>query len=202
MIAKNCTRFELDKALDAVNKRYGNNIRWKRFEPQGNKIAFTITVIDCKGPGARRTPRGTRMAAACWHAHGNLFEELFKIQPLAQVYSSGSLANPRKGTWITKDGGNWQDWQVGGYPPTMMSQACDCKDRAIPISTYVGHTLVNVRCLSMATVEKCPHFIMDPDHYKADGTCLCFDGAHQDKLRKERQARTDKLLRFQRSPHT
>jgi hypothetical protein len=73
------------------------------------------------------------------------------------------------------------------------------KERKIEFATLKPDgTLTNVRHLAQSTIQKCPHFIMDPDHYKADGTCLCFDGAYQDKLRKERQARTNKLLMAQK----
>jgi hypothetical protein len=47
-------------------------------------------------------------------------------------------------------------------------------------------------------LEKCPHFILDPGHYKADGTCLCFDAGHQKMLAADRKKRTDKLLNSQR----
>ena len=57
--------------------------------------------------------------------------------------------------------------------------------------------LTNVRYLSQGTIAKCPSFIFNPNHYKADGTCLCFDKEHQDKLRAERKARRERILAAQ-----
>ena len=48
-----------------------------------------------------------------------------------------------------------------------------------------------------AWLEKCPHCIMDPGHYKKDGSCLCFDKGHQAMLARARKERTAKLLKAQ-----
>lgn len=32
-----------------------------------------------------------------------------------------------------------------------------------------------VRILKYADMQKCPHYIIEPDHYRADGSCLCDD---------------------------
>jgi len=40
-----------------------------------------------------------------------------------------------------------------------------------------------LKIITAENVRKCPHFIFDPDHYKQDGTCLCFDKDHQEKLK-------------------
>uniref|UniRef100_A0A6H1ZYB4 Uncharacterized protein n=1 Tax=viral metagenome TaxID=1070528 RepID=A0A6H1ZYB4_9ZZZZ len=52
--------------------------------------------------------------------------------------------------------------------------------------------------MKQAMIMKCPSFIMAPEHYKADGSCLCFDQAHQEKLRSARKTRTEKLLAAQK----
>ena len=194
MIAKNVTMEDLQKALASVNSRYQGNIKFKTLEHKGNRISFTLTVIDSKAPGHRRTPSGKRLAAACFHVHGHLFEELFRISPEAGILSSGSLANPQKPKWITKAGGNWQDWQMGGYPPMMVSRACDCNaDAQAGVERLVQGPIV-FRKLSTEQIRKCPLLIFDPDHYKADGSCLCTDKQHQQKLIRERVARRKKLM--------
>uniref|UniRef100_A0A6M3JGW2 Uncharacterized protein n=1 Tax=viral metagenome TaxID=1070528 RepID=A0A6M3JGW2_9ZZZZ len=198
MIAKNVTMEEMQKTLESVNTRYQGNIKFKTLEHKGNRISFTLTVIDSKEPGHRRILSGKRLAAACFHVHGHFFDTLFEIQPAAGVYSSGSLANPRTGEWITKEGGNWQDWQVGGYPPMMVSQACDCNtDAQAGVERLVQGPIV-FRKLSTAQIRKCPLFIFDPAHYLPDGSCLCTDKEHQQKLIRERVARRKKLLKAQK----
>ena len=143
MIARNCTKENLENALAIINKSivintgyYGNqidsydgNVVFKRIESQGKGFIFTLKVKDSKGPGARRSHSGRRMAAACWHVHGRFFEALFRIAPEARVFSSfykRSNTGKCEG-WITKENGNWKDGQIGSmFQPMMMSEACEC----------------------------------------------------------------------------
>lgn len=55
-----------------------------------------------------------------------------------------------------------------------------------------------VRKISQATIAKCPIFSFDPDHYLPNGSCLCYDKAHQARLRQERKDRTKALLKAQK----
>ena len=110
---------QLEKALEAVNKRYKGNVKFKRLEPNGRRVNFTLTVKSAKDPGGRRGFSGKRVAAACWHVHGHFFEELFKINSEAWISSGGSK--------ITKERGNWQDRNIGSMiKPLYYSEACDC----------------------------------------------------------------------------
>ncbi|MEI8172715.1 MAG: hypothetical protein WCH07_04425 [Deltaproteobacteria bacterium] len=52
--------------------------------------------------------------------------------------------------------------------------------------------VVTVKIIKSETINKCPHFIFDPDHYKQDGTCLCFDNDHQEQLRTAAAIRHEK----------
>lgn len=127
MIAKNCTNADLQDALKAINTRYADNIRFKTLAPKGKGHTFTLTVIDSHKPGSRIGQSGKRISAACWHVHGHFFDALFEIAPTAKIHSSGSLANPLAARWITKDAGNWQDWNYGSsFRPAMMSELCEC----------------------------------------------------------------------------
>ena len=133
MRARNVTIQELTWALDQINRKYDNNIIFRRLEQKGKTVHFTLKVCDSRGPGHRRgVPQfgkeGRRMPYACWHVHGDFFDALFAIQPKAVIITSGSLANPLSSNSITIDGGNWQDWGIGSYMfPCMMSEACDCE---------------------------------------------------------------------------
>lgn len=128
MIAKNVTAEEMHQALDAVSAMYGNNVIWNRFEPQHTartkKVAFTLKVKDSKGMGAhvtinRAICKHRRTPYACWHVHGHFFEALFKIAPEAVIMS--------KGNKITKDSGNWEDFNVGSMAyPVYASECCCC----------------------------------------------------------------------------
>lgn len=119
MKAKNVTIQELEKALKILNKSYDNNIVFKRLEPVGRQVLFTLTVKSSKGKGGRIGMNGRRIAAACWHVHGNLFDILIGLNPKAIITSCKST--------ISASGGNWRDSNIGSMmQPLMFSDACEC----------------------------------------------------------------------------
>jgi hypothetical protein len=118
----NATKAQLDSALDYINGRYFNgNIKLKNWKEQGRRLRFTLTVHDSRGPGSRISHTGRRIAAACWHAHGHLFDALFVINPRIWIQATRTRA-----ARIT--GGNWQDRNIGSVAqPMLYSEACDCE---------------------------------------------------------------------------
>lgn len=115
----NATIIELNRALELVNERFNNNIKFKRLDNKGNRKIFTLTVKNSKDAGGRIGFTGKRVAAACWHAHGYFFDALFSINENIYIYSMGKK--------ITADSGNWQDKNIGSImSPLYYSQACKC----------------------------------------------------------------------------
>ena len=55
-------------------------------------------------------------------------------------------------------------------------------------------TVTNVRLIKQSDIQKCPLFILVPEHYKADGSCKCFDKAEQARILAERLARRAKTV--------
>jgi len=94
------------------------SVKYVRGEP---RITFTVTPIRCGVHSRRTAPNrdqacGRRIGAACWHAHGKLFDRMIALAPDVCIVTA-------LGT-ITKDGGNWQDGYWGrGYN---FSDMCDC----------------------------------------------------------------------------
>jgi len=82
--------------------------------------------------------------------------------------------------------------------PLMASQACDCQEHAQLAVDRLNQGATCFRTITRAQIMRCPLTIFDPDHYKPDGTCLCFDIEHQDKLLRDRQARRQKVLDAQK----
>lgn len=123
MKVKNTTRSALFAALDIVNEEYAGNITFQTAPESLNKketrFSFRLSVIDSKESGARRSATGRRIAAACWHVHGDFFEALISITPTAEIRTAGGVINAA--------GGNWQDRNIGSYyQPLMHSEACEC----------------------------------------------------------------------------
>ena len=111
---------QLNEALNCVNQKFENNIKFKAIEQKTkNTIQFTLTVIDSKKPGSRRSAEGRRIAAACWHVHGYFFEYLFLKYDNIKI-SAGPLT-------MKNNNDNWQDRNIGSnFSPLMFSQACEC----------------------------------------------------------------------------
>ena len=114
------TKEQLERALAHVNKSFDNNITWKR-EPHAissKRNGFTLTVKDSSKPGGRRSHTGRRVAAACWHVHGEFFEFLFE----------DGVNFIQAGRTVMKDNrDNWMDWNIGSIAqPMYYSEACEC----------------------------------------------------------------------------
>jgi len=131
MKAKKVSQQEMEKALEIVNEKYQGNVKWNRFDKNGNGFNFTLKVKDFKAPGHRLHIRYDdpfktciqkthRSSHACWHVHGDFFDALFSINPNAVIYSNGNK--------ITKDEGNWQDRNIGSQMfPVYYSESCECE---------------------------------------------------------------------------
>ena len=122
MYYRNCSVDDLERALYIVNRKYDNNIEFKRLEP--SKKLFTLKCKDSKKPGHRlhysgfngKTRKGN---SACWHVHGDFFDALFRIKPTSYVISMRKK--------ITKSNGNWEDRNIGSiYYPVQYSESCEC----------------------------------------------------------------------------
>ena len=119
----NTNSLALHSALQAVNEVYQGNIKFRSVESLNQKettFRFTLTVENSSRPGARRSRNGRRIAAACWHVHGDFFDALFEYSPAAIIRVSGEAP-------ITATAGNWVDRNIGSeYQPFWFSEACDC----------------------------------------------------------------------------
>ena len=117
----NATQEELHQALNSVNAEYEGNICFNRLEQQGRRVRFTLKVHDSHKPGSRLGHSGRHLACACWHAHGHFFDKLFDTNPDAWIRSGKQK--------ITKDGGNWEDRNIGSMMFSLyFSEACECDD--------------------------------------------------------------------------
>ena len=121
MIAKNCTIRDLEAALKLTNDKYDNNITWNNgpYYTTNTAIRFTLKCKSSKGPGSKRGFNWRHLISACWHVHGDFFDNLFKINKNTIIIS---LNKP-----ITKEQGNWEDFNTGSIcNPRYASEACEC----------------------------------------------------------------------------
>lgn len=130
MIVKNCSIEDLNEALRDTNTSYRGNLRWNR-EPEKYRggVRFTLRVKDSNGEGARRSNTGNRLISACWHAHGDFFDNLLNINPAAIVVTTHCVieADGTDRNGDTEIKGNWRDYSIGSPAyPMLASEACEC----------------------------------------------------------------------------
>lgn len=90
-----------------------------------NAASLRLSVRSSRGPGARRSHSGRRMAAACWHAHRDVLAELFNQVPDATVRTALATYRGRDGflDWFELTGAT----NIGSIAePMRMDEACDC----------------------------------------------------------------------------
>lgn len=132
----NCSVKDLIQALRDTNTSYKGNVAFNRApEARGKALICTLRVKDSKKPGhrlgfANREGKQRRMTSACWHVHGEFFDNLLNINPEAVV----TVAPNHKifATGKDKNGdavvvGNWEDRNIGSsFNPLYFSEACEC----------------------------------------------------------------------------
>ena len=94
-------------AINEINARFNYKIELNRDDQQGKWFHFTIKSEKSGIPGSRYSWSGRKLVSASWHAHGHLFDEIFKEDPNAIIWSAGNK--------ITIESGNWQDKNIGSY---------------------------------------------------------------------------------------
>ena len=124
MEIRNITKYVLEDTLAKVNEKFGRNIKFKRIDLIGLtkhdacKYRVTLTVESSKGKGAKiNAINGRRIHAACWHVHGEFFNNLPKY---CEIITS---------RFRLTSGDTWNDFSVGSLDnPVLFSECCHCED--------------------------------------------------------------------------
>ena len=136
MIIRNVSGEDLSKALTETRKKYNNNVIWNKYK-QTSETTFRVTlkVLNSHDKGARlgqqvltRKDGSTyrkHISSACWHAHGDFFDNLLNINENAViVVATGKIYKDPETLCIV---GNWEDRNIGSMMnPLYYSVACDC----------------------------------------------------------------------------
>jgi len=112
---------------DISDSNYNGNIVFKR-EPEwiGNFLFFTLTVKTSFEAGARRSARGRRIAAACWHANRDIMAELFSANPDALLVTALARYEGREGFESIYPATGEKN--IGShYEPMAYADACECE---------------------------------------------------------------------------
>lgn len=170
--------------------RYAGNVIFNRDpEPRGRAVCFTLRTKSAFGPGARRASRGRHLVSACWHVHLDVMQAIFNHTPEARLKTA--LADYRgaadfdakfRATANSDRWGSVSATDLCSCPPDKPTD--DLRATAPPIQfiTLVqgpgGVVGASVHTLKQASVARCPHFILLPEHYRADESCYCDDPTH------------------------
>ena len=120
---------------------YADNIKFKSLaQASRNAINFTLTVCDSSAQGSRRSNKGRRIAAACWHAHRDVMSAIFSQYPDARLKSA--LADYRGAADFLDTFEATGETNIGSIAqPMRVDVACNCEefspDNTLP--TYDPH---------------------------------------------------------------
>lgn len=118
-------RLMIYDALNIINNKYDNNIIFKQ-EPtnisQRNRgYNFSLRVKNSSEIGAGKTRLGHRSVSACWHVHGDFYDELFDSGAKRITTSFFHNIDMR-----SKED-NWRDYNTGSeWFPSYASGRCEC----------------------------------------------------------------------------
>lgn len=121
MKIKNISQKNLERAFRFANSKFDRNLslegNWEK-----NCWKARLTVTDSEGLGAKKV-NGRKTHFACWHAHGVFFDWVLKLSKNAIIYARNKK--------ITREGGNWEDWDRGNG--VMESECCRCDQIIYPV---------------------------------------------------------------------
>ena len=113
-----------------------------------------------------------RVAAVCWHGHRDFMRAIFERDPNARI----------KTAWADYKGAeNFErDFPETGYRnvgsmmyPAFAKDICTCSWGEYGVDSGIGGT--HSVTMQQSMLQACPHFIIAPEHYRANGTCKCND---------------------------
>jgi hypothetical protein len=92
-------------ALWKVNQDQGYQLEFKTLSQSGKFVNFTIKSKSGI-PGSKLSVAGHKLAAASWHAHGLLIDEIFRIDPACTVSSMGKTFDDKTWDWEDRNEGS------------------------------------------------------------------------------------------------
>jgi hypothetical protein len=113
-----------------------------------------------------------RVAAVCWHGHRDFMRAIFDRDPSARIKSAFADYKGREN--FEREFPATAHRNVGSMMyPVFMIDACTCSWGDWNVDSGVGGTYAVT--MRQGMIRECPHYILSPDHYNADGTCKCND---------------------------
>lgn len=125
---------------------------------------------------------GRRVAAVCWHGHRDFMRAILARDPEARIKTA--YADYRGAQDFEDSFGNTGYKNVGSMMnPVFAKDACTCSHDEWDVDASINGTYA-VR-IPQSMIRECPFVILNPEHYRADGSCKCDDAAERTFMRLE-----------------
>ena len=192
MLASGICRWELESAAQAIGvtaditEANARGDRWRvKLYPLVPEGAYTKSHYRKKGyrgdaPYQRVSvgygTAGRRVHAVCWHGFRDFFRACFAYKPDAVFRTA--LATWKGAADFEARFEETAYKNIGpAIAPVAIADACKCSAEE---STRRVRQIqsAKVTLMRVADIRKCPHVIIMPEHYRADGTCRCNDPEH------------------------
>jgi hypothetical protein len=122
-----------------------------------------------------------RVNAVCWHGFRAFFRAVYRMEPhaifrtAAATYKGAEHFEAIHPSTARRNIGS-------NFRPVNMGEACRCEAVGLH-DDGGGATSMRARAASVTIMKQsdllaCPHCILVPEHYRADGTCRCRDATH------------------------
>lgn len=95
-----------------------------------NAASLRLSVASSRGPGARRSHSGRRMASACWHAHRDVLAELFEQYPHAKVVTAMATYDGKARFELLFEDTGMRN-AGSAMAPVRYQDLCDCEDSTV-----------------------------------------------------------------------
>lgn len=128
MLIRKVSRDQFAAVVSKVSESYGGNIivhhDMREDGVRFPRLTGRIRVESSRASGARRSWSGRRTVSACWHAHRDVFRELFAQYPEATVQTSMARYTASNFEDVYPDTGNRS---IGSMmAPAYMPELCEC----------------------------------------------------------------------------
>lgn len=133
----------------------------------------------------RRSASGFRdgiVNAVCWHGFRDYFRAVYRREPEAVFRTAYATYRGRQGFEATFP--ETGDRNIGSaFNPVLAREACYCGEGVAYTKASLGEDgSISFGTVAMIYPKRCPHYILVPEHYNADGSCKCGDPAASEMI--------------------
>jgi hypothetical protein len=121
-------------------------------------------------------PEDRRVHAVCWHGFRAFFRAVYRLEPGAIFRTAAATYKGAEHFERVHPETAYKNVGSRVYP-RHMAEVCRCEDPGYP-SPEDRLNGARVRVLKQSSIRACPHVILVPEHYRADGRCRCDDSTH------------------------